>query len=56
MLLTTLSVAGGAAAMLLAVLWSVQRRLIYFPLAKNVPPAASLEPKTSRSTPRTDCG
>src|SRR5947208_1570730 len=44
MLLTTLSVAGGAAAIVLAVLWSVQRRLIYFPLAKNVPPAASVLP------------
>src|SRR5438128_348277 len=43
-MLTTFSVAGGVVAILLALLWSLQRRMIYFPLVQDVPPVASALP------------
>ncbi len=43
-MLTTLSVTGGAVAILLALLWSLQRRMIYFPITQDVPSVAGVLP------------
>jgi pimeloyl-ACP methyl ester carboxylesterase len=42
-----------AAALLLAVLWALQRRLIYLPFPADVPPAATLIPDAREVTLRT---
>jgi fermentation-respiration switch protein FrsA (DUF1100 family) len=45
-----------AAALLLAALWALQRRLIYLPFPAEIPPAASLLPNAREVTLRTDDG
>ena len=45
-----------AAALLLALLWALQRRLIYLPYPDDVPPAATLLPSARDVTLRTDDG
>jgi uncharacterized protein len=45
-----------AAALLLAALWALQRRLIYLPLTHTVPPAATVLPSARDVTLRTDDG
>ena len=45
-----------AAALLLALLWALQRRLIYLPFPADVPPAATLLPGAREVTLRTDDG
>jgi pimeloyl-ACP methyl ester carboxylesterase len=45
-----------AAALLLVLLWALQRRLIYLPFPADVPPAATLLPAAREVTLRTDDG
>jgi hypothetical protein len=45
-----------AAALLLAALWALQRRLIYLPFPTHLPPAATLLPGAHDVTLRTDDG
>jgi pimeloyl-ACP methyl ester carboxylesterase len=45
-----------AAALLLAALWALQRRLIYLPFPADVPPAAAVLPTAREVTLRTDNG
>jgi fermentation-respiration switch protein FrsA (DUF1100 family) len=45
-----------AAALLLALLWALQRRLIYLPFPSDVPPATTLLPGAREVTLRTDDG
>jgi hypothetical protein len=55
LMLAVAAVAAGA-VLLLAVVWVVQRHLIYFPLQQDVPPVATALPRASEVNFETDDG